>query len=133
MPFPLRGTSFGSFAPAPVPLFFLQSEGSQAGWQGGDIMECIRCQGLMVGDDFFDLQGTQDFMWMKGWRCMNCGHAVDPLIEANRRSHEATIRMRLCEEPDKEKRMCLVRPTPPDGLPRDAYDGGRSGRSFVDT
>jgi hypothetical protein len=44
----------------------------------------------MVEDHFFDLQGTQDFMWMKGWRCMNCGHAVDPLIEANRRSQEAT-------------------------------------------
>lgn len=53
-------------------------------------MDSLCCQGLMVEDHFFDLQGTQDFMWMKGWRCMNCGHAVDPLIEANRRSQEAT-------------------------------------------
>jgi hypothetical protein len=26
-------------------------------------------------------------MWMRGWRCMNCGHAADPIIEANRRLH----------------------------------------------
>jgi hypothetical protein len=66
-------------------------------------MECTRCQGLMVEDHFFDLEGTQDFIWMKGWRCMNCGHAADPLIEANRRSQEATIGMRLSEEADKGK------------------------------
>jgi hypothetical protein len=34
---------------------------------------------------------------------MDCGLAVDPLIEANRRSQEATIRMLLCEEPDMDK------------------------------
>ena len=54
-------------------------------------MECIRCQGLMVKDHFFDFEGTHGFMWMKGWRCMNCGHAADPLIVANRRLHEATV------------------------------------------
>jgi hypothetical protein len=54
-------------------------------------MECTRCQGLMVEDHFFDSQGTQGFMWMKGWRCMNCGHAADSVGEANRRLHEATV------------------------------------------
>ena len=54
-------------------------------------MECVRCQGLMVGEQFFDLEGTQGFMWMKGWRCMNCGYAADPVIEANRHLHEATV------------------------------------------
>lgn len=53
-------------------------------------MECRRCQGLMAEHDFFDLEGTQGFMWMKGWRCMNCGHAEDPLRAANLRLHEAT-------------------------------------------
>ena len=54
-------------------------------------MECRRCQGLMEEDQFFDLEGTQGFMWMKGWRCMNCGHAADPVIEANRRLHDAIV------------------------------------------
>ncbi len=65
-------------------------------------MECRRCQGLMVEDQFFDLEGTQGFMWMKGWRCMNCGHATDPLIEANRRLHDTTVLVRPCEEPETE-------------------------------
>lgn len=52
-------------------------------------MECRRCQGLMVEDHFLDFEGTQGFMWMKGWRCMNCGHAVDAVGEANRRLHHA--------------------------------------------
>jgi hypothetical protein len=30
-------------------------------------------------------------MWMKAWRCMNCGDAADPLIEANRHLHNATV------------------------------------------
>jgi hypothetical protein len=38
----------------------------------------------MVEDDFFDSR-TSDFMWMRAWRCMNCGYAADPRIEANRR------------------------------------------------
>jgi hypothetical protein len=65
-------------------------------------MQCRRCQGLMMEDHFFDLEGTQGFMWMKGWRCMNCGHAADPVIEANRRLHEATVLVQLCEEPEPE-------------------------------
>ena len=65
-------------------------------------MECLRCQGLMVEDQFFDLEGTQGFMWMKGWRCMNCGHAADPVIEANHRLQEATVRTRPSEAPKHE-------------------------------
>ena len=54
-------------------------------------MECRRCQGLMVEDQFFDFEGALGFMWMKGWRCMNCGYAADPVIEANHRLHEAAV------------------------------------------
>ena len=65
-------------------------------------MECTRCQGLMVEDQFFDFEGAYGFMWMKGWRCMNCGHAADPLIEANHRLHEATVLVRPSEVPEIE-------------------------------
>ena len=54
-------------------------------------MTCRRCQGLMAEDQFFDFEGTQGFMWMMCLRCMNCGYAVDPLREANRHLHEATV------------------------------------------
>ena len=52
-------------------------------------MECRRCQGLMVEGQFFDFEGTHGFMWMRGWRCTICGHAADPLREANYRLCEA--------------------------------------------
>ena len=54
-------------------------------------MNCIRCQGVMREEQFFDVEGTQGIMWMRGWRCVNCGHAVDPLIDANRRLNALTL------------------------------------------
>lgn len=54
-------------------------------------MHCRHCQGVMREEQFFDFEGTQGFMWMRGWRCANCGHAVDPLIEANRRLNTLTL------------------------------------------
>ena len=72
-------------------------------------MECIRCQRLMVEDQFFDFEWTQGFTWMKGWRCMNCGHAADPVIEANHRLHDATVRVRPSEEPEHEKEHVYLR------------------------
>ena len=65
-------------------------------------MNCRRCQGLMMEEDFFDFEGTQGFMWMRGWRCVNCGHAVDPLIEANHRLQEMTLLALPQEEPEDE-------------------------------
>lgn len=65
-------------------------------------MTCKQCQGVMAEDQFFDFERTQGFMWMKGWRCINCGHAVDPVIEANHRLHEATVLVRSAEEPENE-------------------------------
>jgi hypothetical protein len=45
---------------------------------------------------------------MKGWPCLNCGHAADPLIEANRRLHEAIVVVRPSEELENEKEhVCL--------------------------
>jgi hypothetical protein len=72
-------------------------------------MKCRRCQGLMAEEQFFDFEGTQGFMWMKGWRCMNCGHAADPVIEANHRLHEATVLVRLSEGAEHEKAHVYLR------------------------
>ena len=40
---------------------------------------CTRCHGLLVPED---VRGM-DFRY-EGWRCMNCGSIVDPLILKNR-------------------------------------------------
>lgn len=56
-------------------------------------MECRRCQGEMVEAHFFDRELAKGIMWMRGWRCQACGHAIDPLREANRLLRQAIARM----------------------------------------
>ena len=49
-------------------------------------MTCRRCQGCMARDHFLDIQESGGEWWLEGWRCINCGSIVDPLIEQNRRA-----------------------------------------------
>ena len=48
-------------------------------------MRCARCDGLMVCEQFEDLGGLGlgDHEYA-GWRCINCGAIVDPVIAAHR-------------------------------------------------
>ena len=47
-------------------------------------MTCSRRRGLMIEDQFLDLQGAFGEMWTTSWRCVNCGHIHDPVIEQHR-------------------------------------------------
>ena len=47
-------------------------------------MTCTRCQGCMARDHFLDLLESSEDMWLTGWRCLNCGHVFDPVMERNR-------------------------------------------------
>ena len=49
-------------------------------------MRCLRCNGLMVCEKFEDLGGlgSSDHEYA-GWRCINCGTIVDPVIATHRR------------------------------------------------
>jgi hypothetical protein len=38
----------------------------------------------MAKDHFTDLLESSEDMWLAGWRCLNCGHVDDPVIERNR-------------------------------------------------
>ena len=53
-------------------------------------MNCRRCQGLMMKDQFLDFEGTHGFMWTTCRRCVNCGHVCNPVIEPNRLAREAS-------------------------------------------
>ena len=46
-------------------------------------MNCTRCQGLMVVDHFIDLHDDTSHLWLRAWRCVNCGDVVDPAIRHN--------------------------------------------------
>lgn len=63
-------------------------------------MNCSRCCGLMVEDHFLDMEGTIGHMWTTGYRCMNCGHVHDPVIEQNRRARQDKALALPSGEPD---------------------------------
>ncbi len=54
-------------------------------------MHCLRCDGLMVP---VRMKETGSSETVSGWRCLLCGEATDPGIEANRKGHHEPIRSR---------------------------------------
>ena len=55
-------------------------------------MTCLRCEGLMSLDRFQDLDesGKSNFV---GWRCLNCGAIVDPVIVVNRKQRPSVVNL----------------------------------------
>jgi hypothetical protein len=47
-------------------------------------MCCHRCKGLMIRDSFVDLRDDTGRLTFEGWRCLNCGEVVDPLVLVHR-------------------------------------------------
>jgi hypothetical protein len=47
-------------------------------------MTCQRCDGLMVPHRFADVSPDREQLYSEGWRCVNCGEAVDLLVMENR-------------------------------------------------
>ena len=47
-------------------------------------MNCSRCRGLMIEDQFLDMQSQYGEMWARSLRCVNCGHVHDATIEQHR-------------------------------------------------
>jgi len=43
-------------------------------------MRCQRCHGFMISDHFMDTLNVSGEMNFKGWRCLNCGDIIDPVI-----------------------------------------------------
>ncbi|MEO7860206.1 MAG: hypothetical protein ABIU05_07130 [Nitrospirales bacterium] len=54
-------------------------------------MTCSRCQGLMIEDQFLDLEGAYGEMWTTSWRCVNCGCVHDAVIEQHRRARQEQV------------------------------------------
>lgn len=48
-------------------------------------MHCPRCRGLMLVDHFLDLSDDAGHLWLRAWRCVNCGEVIEPGIVAHRR------------------------------------------------
>lgn len=52
---------------------------SYAGSKRFGTIVCPRCNGRMVPQDFFGREG-----YFSGWRCVNCGEIMDPIMYQNR-------------------------------------------------
>ena len=63
-------------------------------------MTCSRCLGLMVEDQFLDLQGDYGDMWMTSLRCVNCGRVHDSVIEQHRLARQEKALALSSGEPD---------------------------------
>lgn len=48
-------------------------------------MNCTRCQGLMLKEHMIDLEGDYGEMWVSSWRCFNCGHRDDAVLQQHRK------------------------------------------------
>ena len=75
-------------------------------------MTCTRCQGYMAKDHFLDLMESAEDMWVAGWRCLNCGNVLDPVMERNRRQQElATVVSTVREPAQKMEPMNVSMPS----------------------
>jgi|GEM_PF-529031 len=50
----------------------------------GDIVDCPRCNGTMIEQEFTDILNDSGRIHEEMWRCMTCGEVCDPVILANR-------------------------------------------------
>jgi hypothetical protein len=48
-------------------------------------MNCPRCNGYMMQDDFLDIEETGQCRFV-AWRCLICGEVLDPVILKHRHS-----------------------------------------------
>ena len=53
-------------------------------------MTCQRCDGLMVREQYDNLEFDSAGYEIAGWRCLNCGSIVDALIVAHHQSIHKT-------------------------------------------
>ncbi len=47
-------------------------------------MRCRRCHGLMVVDYLMDMEDDRGPLWLRAWRCVNCGAVEESVITRHR-------------------------------------------------
>lgn len=58
-------------------------------------MRCRRCHGLMLVDSFIDLEDDRGHLWLRAWRCVNCGEMEEPGIAGNRLARRSRFALLL--------------------------------------
>jgi uncharacterized Zn finger protein len=57
----------------------------------------------MAKDHFIDLMESAESMWIAGWRCLNCGNVLDPVMERNRRGHKMAVVVSTAQVPRQDR------------------------------
>jgi hypothetical protein len=57
----------------------------------------------MAKDHFIDLMESAESMWMAGWRCLNCGNVLDPVVEKNRRGQGVAAAVSIVRMPGSNR------------------------------
>ncbi len=58
-------------------------------------MACTRCHGLMLKEHLLDMEaGCREMMWSLTWRCVNCGHRDDAVMQQHRRDQTERVVVR---------------------------------------
>lgn len=58
------------------------------------MMKCPKCGGLMNFEEFLNV-ASDGMPWSyEGWRCLDCGEIIDPLILLNREASKAPSKER---------------------------------------
>lgn len=65
-------------------------------------MNCTRCQGLMLEEHMIDIEGGYGEMWCCSWRCFNCGHRDDAVLQHHRQLHAKRVAGSLLTVPAQE-------------------------------
>ncbi len=52
---------------------------------------CTRCQGLMLEEQMIDMEGDYGEMWVRSWRCFNCGHRDDAVLQHHRQRYAKPV------------------------------------------
>ena len=63
-------------------------------------MTCLCCLGLMIEDQFLDLESPYGQMWAASLRCVNCGHVHDSAIKQFHLARQEKGVARPSGEPD---------------------------------
>lgn len=56
---------------------------------------CQRCQGYMVREYYMD-RFDENCLWGSGWRCVNCGAVIDPVIHVHQQKGQSVIPSLVC-------------------------------------
>jgi hypothetical protein len=68
-------------------------------------MKCPRCAGLMMQDDFLDLQDEAGQCRFVAWRCLICGEVLDSVIL----KHRGTIPAPMIDRARPQKGILSIR------------------------